>query len=58
MYAAAQMVKWDYDDRHKVSQGVKSKSLGPWSESYGVQSFGYPDALLAPLIDFRIVRMV
>ena len=58
MYAAAQMIKWDYDDRHNVSQNVKSKSLGPWSESYGVQSYGYPDDLLAPLMDFRVARIV
>ena len=33
-YTLAQMVKYDYDDRRAVAQNVKSRNLGPWSETF------------------------
>jgi hypothetical protein len=59
VYAAAQMVAYDYDVRPKRAAGVSSRSLGPWSESYeggGSGAFGYPADLLGPLNDHKIVR--
>lgn len=51
--AAALMVAYDYDTRPKVTPGVKSFSLGPFSESYaddkGLGAFGYPQDLLGNL---------
>jgi len=48
--AAALLVAYDYDTRPNVSAGVKSYSLGPFSESYsedkGLGTFGYPQDLL------------
>ena len=59
-YVAAQMVYYDYDIRATRSAGVKSRSLGPWSESYGDNggSFGYPKEIISPLNDYRIVKLV
>lgn len=57
---AALMVEYDYDIRKKRSPGIRSRSLGPWSESYSnnVGEFGYPAELIAPLYDHRIVSLV
>lgn len=61
-YVAAQMVKYDYDDRGSAPVGVTSHSLGPFSESFGAAAggtpFGYPQELidaLAPYVNARIV---
>lgn len=61
IYAAAQMVAYDYSGRKERTPGVTSRSLGPWSESYGQGGsgeFGYPLDLLAPLYDHKIVRLM
>jgi len=61
-YTAAQMVKYDYDDRVKRPAGLKSQSLGPWSETYdtgtNTQEFGYPAAILSALEQHRIARLM
>ena len=63
-YIAAQMVKFDYDDRPVREPGVKSKSLGPYSVSYGAgmggenkTPFGYPQELIDGLSSYTIVRL-
>jgi hypothetical protein len=58
-YAAAQMVKFDYDDR-KSRTGVTSRSLGPFSESYadGGLAYGYPDDVLQNLTPYRMASML
>ena len=57
-YAAAQMVKFDYDDRPKRSSGLTSRSLGPLSESYAdAGAFGYPNDILNSLSAYRVVSM-
>ena len=60
MYAAAQMVKYDYDDRGNQAPGVRSRSLGPFSESFsdGGQSFGYPDDILSAFDVHKVVRIM
>jgi len=60
VYTAAQMVAYDYDVRPTREGGLRSKSLGPWSESYesGNGAFGYPADILAPLNDHKIVRLM
>lgn len=46
-YTAAQMVKYDIEDRPERMAGLASQSLGPRSESYSDRAtFGYPDDLL------------
>ena len=58
-YTAAQMVKFDYDDRPKRAAGLASQSLGPRSESYtetGV--YGYPTDILGMLDQYRIARLM
>jgi hypothetical protein len=62
--AAALMVAYDYDDRPQQSPGVRSFSLGPFSETYGAavgsgddNTFGYPPEVLANL-PMRTVRML
>jgi hypothetical protein len=63
-YIAAQMVKYDYDDRPKKAFGVTSRSLGPYSESFGGQSgtaapspYGYPQELVDALSSWTIARL-
>lgn len=56
-YAAAQMVKFDYDDR-KERTGATSHSLGPFSESLGALSYGYPDDVLSALQPYRVVSLI
>ena len=58
-YAAAQMVKFDYDDRPKRAAGLASQSLGPRSESYtDVGAYGYPTDILGMLNQYRIARLM
>ena len=62
--AAAQMVAYDYDTRPQRTPGVKSFSLGPFSESYsdsnstdkGLGIFGYPQEILG-MLPAPVVRM-
>lgn len=61
-YIAAQMVKYDYDDRAGVDVGIASKSLGPYSVSYktGAQNqtpFGYPKELIDALSTYTVARL-
>lgn len=62
-YIAAQMVKYDYDDRPKKAFGVTSRTLGPFSEHFGssVQAnntpFGYPQELIDALSAYTIARL-
>lgn len=58
--AAALMVAYDYDARPTRTAGVQSRSLGPFSESYGTRlgAHGYPEDLLEPLYNHRIVRLM
>lgn len=62
-YIAAQMVKYDYDDRPVKSIGVNSESLGPYSVSYGSVNggantpFGYPAELIESLAPYTIARL-
>ena len=59
-YIAAQMVKYDYDDRPKQEANVKSKTLGPYSVTYGQMGglpFGYPEELVAGLAPYTIARL-
>ena len=46
---AALMVEYDTDNRSNNSEGLKSQSLGPWSESYSTNQWGYPDEMLSGL---------
>jgi len=58
-FTAAQMVKYDYDDRPTRAAGLRSQSLGPRSESYGeVGAFGYPTDILGMLDQFRVARLM
>ena len=56
---AARMVQFDMEQRSGRTPGVKSRSLGPFSESYSdaVGEYGYPADLLEPLYDHRVVRL-
>jgi hypothetical protein len=62
-YIAAQMVKYDYDDRQDKSIGVTSRTLGPFSESFGSSSamggtpFGYPQELIDSLSTYTVARL-
>jgi len=62
-YIASQMIKYDYDDRPSKSIGVTSRTLGPYSESFGSATgsanatpFGYPQELVDALSQFTFVR--
>ena len=62
-YIAAQMVKYDYDDRPERTLGVVSETLGPHSIGYGTsgfnkQPFGYPQELIDGLAAYKIVRLL
>ena len=58
-YAAAQMVKYDTDDRPQRAAGLTSQSLGPRSESYGTAgAFGYPEDILGMLNQYRVARLM
>lgn len=61
-YLAAQMIKYDYDDRSQKALGVTSRSLGPFSESYGsggqsATPYGYPQELIDALMPYKYVRV-
>jgi hypothetical protein len=64
-YLAAQMVKYDYDDRPNQEAGVKSKTLGPYSVMFGTETtgtgkvtpFGYPASLVDGLSSYTIARL-
>ena len=55
----AEMIAYDYDIRPKRSAGIKSRSLGPLSESYDTSgfNFGYPQEILDKLERYRLVRL-
>lgn len=55
---AAQMIAYDYDVRPNQMEGIKSRSLGPWSESYGEDKGGYPDWITHRLIPYRKARLM
>jgi hypothetical protein len=57
---AAKMCAYDYDARDKVSGNIKSRSLGPLSETYTdgeKDEFGYPKKITETLTQYRIGRM-
>lgn len=61
-YVAAQMVKYDMEDRLEAVPGVKSKTLGPYSVTYGglsevKQTFGYPYEIIAALSTYTSARL-
>lgn len=61
-YIAAQMVKYDYDDRPEQVAGVKSYSLGPYSvtnasSAPGGTPYGYPKELIDGLTSYTIARL-
>jgi hypothetical protein len=61
-YIAAQLVKYDYDDRGSRSIGVASETLGPYSVSYASQShvstpYGYPQELIDGLSAYTRMRV-
>jgi hypothetical protein len=63
-YIAAQLIKYDYDDRPGIEPGVASKTLGPYSVSYRGNSqggystpFGYPQELIDSLSVYTIARL-
>lgn len=59
-HVAALMVQYDTDVRPKASPNLRSRSLGPWSESYAPGSenpYGYPDTIMQFLIPYRIARL-
>ena len=59
--AAALMVEYDYDGRKERSAGVKSFTLGPFSESYsddsGLGIYGYPEEILG-ILPAPVLRMI
>ena len=62
-YVAAQMVKYDYDDRAAAAVDVVSETLGPHSITYNrgesvKGSWGYPKALLDSLAPYTIARLM
>ena len=60
-YIAAQMIKYDYDDRPSNVPGISSKSLGPYSVSYqggvGITPFGYPQEMIDALSTYTVARL-
>ena len=58
---AARMCAYDYDVRDKVSANIKSKSLGPLSESFTEgekDTYGYPKKLTSLLLDTYYIARV
>jgi hypothetical protein len=64
-YIAAQMVKYDYDDRASKSLGVNSETLGPYSVSYANSTnssggsntpYGYPQEIIDSLTPYILAR--
>lgn len=57
---AARMCAYDYDYRDKAAANIKSRSLGPLSETYTdgeKDEFGYPKKITELLTPYRIARM-
>lgn len=58
---AAKMIYYDYDIRDKVSADLKSRSLGPLSESFTTgetdEVYGYPIKIINQLDSFKIGRI-
>jgi hypothetical protein len=58
---AAKMIWYDVDYRDKNPSGLRSRSLGPLSESFGSSdtddAYGYPKKLVDDLSLFRIARL-
>lgn len=65
-YIAAQMVKYDYDDRASVNPDASSETLGPHSITYNTGNstsstagaWGYPKTLIDSLAPYKIVRLL
>ena len=58
---AAQMIAYDYDYRDKNQTSLKSRTLGPWSETYGglnEDENGYPRKITDQLIPYRMARLM
>jgi hypothetical protein len=59
---AAKMIYFDTDFRDKNVSGLKSRSLGPLSESFGSSEvddlYGYPRKLIDDLCLYRIARLM
>ena len=57
---AAEMIAYDYDVRPSRTAGITSRTLGPWSESYGeaLDQYGYPKRLTDRLIPYRVARLI
>lgn len=60
--AVAQMIAYDYDIRPKLSTSLRSRTLGPWSETYNNSSeeddYGYPKKITDKLTSYRKARLV
>jgi hypothetical protein len=61
-YIAAQMVKYDYDDRPQKTIGANSVTLGPYSVSYAASSitsnpYGYPQEMVDALAAYTLVKV-
>lgn len=57
---AAKMCAYDYDVRDSVSSNIKSRSLGPLSETFTdgeSDEYGYPKKLTGILEQYRLMRM-
>jgi hypothetical protein len=54
----AEMIAYDYDVRPRRTAGIKSRSLGPLSETYTIDNdnFGYPLEILNKLERYKLVR--
>lgn len=61
-FIAAQMVKYDYDDRPQKTIGANSVTLGPYSVSYAASSitsnpYGYPQEMVDALAAYTLVKV-
>jgi len=59
----AQMIAYDYDKRNAQSSGIKSHSLGPFSETFASadnkgDGNGYPSGIMDLLIPYRVARII
>lgn len=63
-YTISQMVKYDTDDRIASGANLKSKKLGPWSETYKEdtsdfgQTWGYPQEIVNALANYTVLRVM
>jgi len=57
---ASEMIYYDAELRSKRTPGIRSRSLGPWSESYAgdTGTFGYPLEILEKLEKYNIARLM